>query len=740
MNLVLTVFVLGLNLLDSANCLLLLNATRVSREVVPLDHDYGTKRITCNKYLGFLARVVDREWEGISGMEHYVISNATDGSGTCHFGLDLNVLFNYFVTRKFDPTTMDWYCWLSPKSTCDGFSECLTDECGCGEDVFKCADGNGCIARANLCDGYKDCLDGSDECMCDDIVMCVLDDAEYCVPREKFCRGRILMYQDCIPIQEVNCTGTKIDHNYLGEVELQEKPLMKCLDSFYITIGRTHSLFEQWCKDNCDKQVNHFCERIMIPNLGSPVFRCENETYSRRIPFNMICDGKIDCKNGFDEESCPGQYNCKNTTQTGTFVDFIDSSLVCNGYKDCTGGDDECQTCLGTGTSSDTKMVQSSFLQALIVIQCGLIFILNLVAIWDICHRESNSPATQVDKLTLGSICFYDSLMGIYLAYIFINSLLFSGKYCLNDHEWRSGLQCDVLGFLFTFSAHGSLFMISLTSLTRCCKCVLGYQISFKATVYISSVLHTVNAIHSVIPILPVSFIQDVFRARMTFHDNPFMREYNTFELTRKFVVYFGGNITVPDTYSMLDRLNNVSTGGHMFEPQELGYYSYSSLCIQNIFSDQQSLLGYKIIYFISITALLVIVSISYISIVIHSYRTSRDVNQLANNPNQNNNNDLSMKVMLMIGSQLLSWITVMTLTIVYSYIDAFAPQLLYELIAVLIFPVNSFLNPVFNSFLYKWICTQVKWLINLVANAVPTGVNSVGVADEIELEVRPRE
>ena len=75
----------------------------------------------------------------------------------------------------------------------------------------------------------------------------------------------------------------------------------------------------------------------------------------------------------------------------------------------------------------------------------------------------------------------------------------------------------------------------------------------------------------------------------------------------------------------------------------------------------------------------------------------------MAANAPINSNNDLSVKVMLMIGSQLVCWITVMILTIVYSsFTNLHAPQVLYEVTAVVIFPMNSYLNPIFNSFMYK--------------------------------------
>ena len=377
-------------------------------------------------------------------------------------------------------------------------------------------------------------------------------------------------------------------------------------------------------------------------------------------------------------------------------------------------------------------MIRHIAIQIWIVVECGLIFLLNSVAVWDVYLKKAGSQSAQVDKLVLLSVCFYDSLMGVYLTYISTVGFIFSNQYCKNDEEWRTGLQCKILGCLFTFSSHGSLFMVSLTSLTRYCKCVMQRNISLKLAWTISICFHLVNAAHSVLPVLPIAAVQDIFRERMTFKDNPFIKVFNASTVIEKYKVYYGENSSVPNTYTMLDHLNKVSTGGEMFTPRELGYYSYSSLCIHNMYGHQESLLEYKIGYMACLILLIAVASISYVSIVLHAYKTSKNANQMAANSPPNSNDDLSIKVILLIGSQLVCWITVMILTIVYSsFNNLHAPQLLFELTAVVIFPMNSYLNPIFNSFMYKKILGEtnkvVRWFVTNKEDVVA-----------IELQVMP--
>ena len=48
---------------------------------------------------------------------------------------------------QFDASGVKEYCIVGNSELCNGFSSCLTDECGCGEgiDVFYCADKSGCL-------------------------------------------------------------------------------------------------------------------------------------------------------------------------------------------------------------------------------------------------------------------------------------------------------------------------------------------------------------------------------------------------------------------------------------------------------------------------------------------------------------------------------------------------------------------------------------------------------------------
>ena len=617
-----------------------------------------------------------------------------------------------------------WQCTIGQDKLCDGFSMCLTDECQCADiDVFYCADGVGCIAHANVCDGREDCRDGSDECMCDDVIQCTVQNHTYCVPRTKYCNERYFNYPQCtVKHDPVECLDQQFSRNMnmnnktLSSVDqcqydYENLEIMVNIDNF--------SSFKIFCLQHCDRELDFFCNITMYQWAVGYRLNCTHLN-PLEVPYiHNLCDGVIDCVGGLDEMHCPGRYYCNSNVSRSQEVEWIAIDKHCDNKKDCSNGKDECDNCTGkrtAGIASDQFLVQGRGMRGYMIVVSVLIVTMNVCAGVEIYRKETNSRPGRVDKLFLITLCAYDALMGLCVGFTFFKSIVYSGNYCLKDNEWRASLQCKFLGCCFTLAAHGSLLTVSMISLTRCYKVAFDRTIRVRVIAAVTAITFTFNALHSALPILPLSGVQDVFRASMTFSDNPFATEYNHLEMKRKYRVYKGENVTFPDTYTMLDQLNNISSKPGLFDPEELGYYSYSPLCIHNIYGTQASLVVYKVVYMSVIVALLIATTISYITIVCNVYRTSQMAQQGAANQVNNNNAELSIKVMFVIGSQLFCWITVVILMAVYGLVkDIYAPDLLYELTAIVFLPMNSYLNPVFNSSLYRKIMTLVKKMYSLM-------------------------
>ena len=178
------------------------------------------------------------------------------------------------------PVYTPWKCLMDKSNVCDGFSMCLTDECGCKDvDVFYCADSAGCISHANVCDGIEDCRDGSDECMCDDVIHCTFKDHAYCIPRREYCIYRTTTHRSCVTKHAVDCLTIDEKKNQ-NKVMLND--IYDCTGQF-VPENNLHNLdiryFREFCENNCHFKSSKLCQHLLRPSLENYMtlgFRCSS--------------------------------------------------------------------------------------------------------------------------------------------------------------------------------------------------------------------------------------------------------------------------------------------------------------------------------------------------------------------------------------------------------------------------------------------------------------------------------
>ncbi|CAG2191060.1 unnamed protein product [Mytilus edulis] len=165
---------------------------------------------------------------------------------------------------------------------CDGIANCLdgSDECGCDDN---------CTSEADKCNGYADCADGSDEdstmcstfncpsgsSKCSDGVTCISDSAK--------CDG----YQDCpAGDDEANCAAATCSNNQF-----------KCPNSFCLAkSGKCNGIPE--CPNGEDESGCSGCPK-------NTQKRCDDG--SMCILKSEKCDGITDCSDKSDEAKCPSR-------------------------------------------------------------------------------------------------------------------------------------------------------------------------------------------------------------------------------------------------------------------------------------------------------------------------------------------------------------------------------------------------------------------------------------------------
>ena len=657
---------------------------------------------------------------------------------TCDFNYD--AMFQDFTVLRPDGLSLKditWSCKLNnTRNLCDGASQCLTDECGCaGEysyDVFFCVDGSGCISWSQLCDNIQDCKDGSDECFCHGhLVFFSLEVKQWgCFTEEHYCNNlhRAIPQFNETPdvLKNINCEDViEFRTNKYNE----SNPVSSCLENDEVIEAHhlrfqnspTEVLFE-FCRQNCshingfDDGWERYCQNIFAGiSYYLYGFACNSTNTMETYALSQVCDGETNCVNGADEFGCPlpDRFHC-NPNVTAEWV-HIDK--VCDSVKDCSNGADECGTCEFEALSSSQFLIQSRIIVAVTSIMGIVIIVLNLKEGYKCYITSCASKIKAIDRIFLLQIFLYDGLMGMYLCSVVLASIVLKvkGDYCLLEQEWRSSTFCSALGVIFSVSSHGSLLAIAAVSITRflTCHSVLT-EISNRAVIVLSIIGACCNIFHSVLPLLPINEIQDTFRTAIFFknlNENPFLNKSSPFnrsyltELYNKIFQQEGEH----DIYEMSQKLSNITTKHEIFDLFEIGYYGNTGLCVHNIFKDHgdnSTYRIYKILYCTILLVLLIIVSIAYIKIVLKQRSSAQASNLHADG---SISAALTLKVALMIGSQLACWIPLIITVWYFQYLSlSHASPMVFEAFALVVMPINSFLNPVFYSELYKKVIESV--------------------------------
>ena len=580
-------------------------------------------------------------------------------------------------------------CVLPQNNLYDNLTQCDDHSDMCffvsNDSCFQCLDKRLWISSKQVCDGVNDCSDFSDECLCD-----IYFNAGKCGSSFEsnisvcFDSEWLATSHTSLKIQTTNpLTRTLSCQTKFGSV--QAKP---CDD-------------RPECKDFKDE-----CE------CKNPPPFCNDSCRSFFPMGDRYCDGvndpawmylnKMLCPEGFDELECPKRFKCNATGNVS-----IDILQVCDGKADCDDRSDE-NNCIEKENkalfSSDTEMIAEPGIKAAFWIMGLIVLLGNAFVVFDTARFLRKQTVLDIkifQRVIILNISIADFIMGMYLITIAVFSQKFSGIYGSVDGEWRSSLRCSIIGSLSVISSEAScFFMVVLTAfrlinvfnpIALQTSSILPWKLILVATWLLSLCL-------SVIPIVGVA--PSYFVHSISFSSKFYQNGSIEVAQFKKFMCRYAilSNTTVKDYGNDLESIemfleNNLpeSLPVRMF-----GYYGETSVCMPRLYVASGKPSWEYTLSLITVNLFcFVFIAVGYLKIYQRAKKSSVKVRS---NRSEQQAARLQKRIARIIATDFCCWIPICVMAYVRLGVDF--SNIVYQISAAFLLPINSALNPLLFSWL----------------------------------------
>ncbi|XP_053389471.1 G-protein coupled receptor GRL101-like, partial [Mercenaria mercenaria] len=427
---------------------------------------------------------------------------------------------------------------------------------------YKCASSKTCIQLDQVCDGYKHCLHGDDELLCD-----------FECPNGCFCNGlaAICIDRNLSHVNDIPKTTRELDLSLNIKLDsvLQQPVLdfivlsilnvsgcgikvitrnafnrlrnLQLLDISYNLIrilpDRVFSSLKQL--KTLHIQGNYYLSRI-DPNAFQNLFFIRELNLANslltKISANTFAGLKlknIDLSNNKLEDIQPFAFNNLsaniinfegNTIESlnkDIFTGVIDLKLLRTpSFKFCCirpNYVDE-NNCIPTRDefSSCEDLMRHSVLQFLLWLVGMLALLGNCLSL--IYRLKVDRKRLQLSfGIFVTNLAAADLLMGVYLLIIAIADAVFRKRYIYEDEKWRGSFLCNLAGVLSTISSESSVFFLCLITLDRLLVIKFPFRPKFftkKKSILCVSLAWLTSCFIAILPVVYVGFFQNKFYSR----------------------------------------------------------------------------------------------------------------------------------------------------------------------------------------------------------------------------------
>ena len=630
-------------------------------------------------------------------------ANLYDDVAHCNNNADLGSIKQFF--KCFDNRLL-----ILDEQVCDGVGDCYdkSDECLCDvyfdaamctnmfeDKTFECFDNRLLILGQQVCDGVGDCYDMSDECLCD-----AYFDAEMCTN----------MFEDknfqCFDNEDRKPWHSLVKDIAFVITEASKSGFVKCRTKFNVSIFPVPCDGRPECRDFSDE-----CQ------CSNPPLFCTDSCHFYFPMGDRYCDGvedpawqyinSSDCPRGFDEMFCPKRFKCNATGKVS-----IDVLNVCDGVSDCNDNSDEnnCSTAtiISSIFSSDTDMIANLGIKSAFWIMGILVMVGNSYVIIKrtaFLKTQQTLDGISFQHFIILNISIADFIMGIYLITIASYDASFSGFYGEVDREWRSSLKCSVIGSLAVISSETSCFLMvvltgfRLKNITQPAESVNASPRPWKLCIILAWLFSFFLGIAPMLPQTSQYFLHSFsysspFQNGTWFTINLEQFACRLSALSNKTIQFTGDRLQSVKTFLAGSFPNDASV-------KVFGYYGETSVCMPRFYaaygeSSWEFTLAMMTLNFLSF----VFIAVSYF--IIYKHSTSSSANLGTKRPN-NQAVTMQKRIARIIATDFCCWIPICVMAFVRLGVEF--SDIVYQISAVLLLPINSAMNPIlFSSLLDKLI------------------------------------